>query len=125
MILLLVINIKTTFAYHRNWGPILPPFTPGPIPIDTECDGTRPCLEIPSRKICKEKLSQPLIPWLPIPWWYFFCQMITGPRTGFPLKTTSSTIHPYFKNAIEELAEFKKNRRFSKNWSFKGSNVKL
>ncbi|XP_045485150.1 uncharacterized protein LOC123689392 [Pieris rapae] len=103
-------------AYYRDWGPILPPFTPGVVPIQTECDESgRPCLELPTKKICKEKFTQPHFPWLPLPWWFFYCQSLIAPKSRRNVITTSSTIHPYFAKTLEEFLRYQRQRkRFSK-----------
>lgn len=110
IILILIVTTGPLLAYHRNWGPIIGNFQSRPMQIVNKCEekNGNVCLEIPSKKICKEKLAKPLSPCQPLPWWYFYCQWLMTPKGKPRVKTTSSTIHPYYRKTLDEVNQYKK-----------------
>ncbi|PZC71695.1 hypothetical protein B5X24_HaOG212733 [Helicoverpa armigera] len=107
-ILIIVTLTASAHCYHRNFGPIFGAFNPTYTELATECTETdqHSCLVLPTKKICREKLTEPLSPFVPIPWWYFYCQWVV---TLPPAPTTkSSTIHPFYRKTLDEVLEYKK-----------------
>ncbi|KAJ8724585.1 hypothetical protein PYW08_016059 [Mythimna loreyi] len=100
----------SVLCYHRDYGPVIGPFQPSYMELTSECTETNQhaCLVIPTKKICREKLSKvTLNPFLPLPWWYFYCQWVV---TLPPAKTTkTSTIHPFYRKTLDEVLQYKKN----------------
>lgn len=107
--LIIPIAFVTTTAYHRDWGPILPPFTPGYVKIVTVCVETEnhACLELPPKEFCVKKMSGTFNALFPLPWWYFYCQLLVSPKWRTTMKTTSYTVHRYYKDVLEEVKRYK------------------
>lgn len=116
LIFLLVISSVSVFAYYPDSRPIIGSFTPGVVYQAEDCkeSNNNACLEVPTREMCKKNLSFPTVPWIPLPWWYFYCQMLLSPKTVQKIKTTSSTVHEYFKNVLKDLAMYKKSQKINK-----------
>ncbi|CAH2040208.1 unnamed protein product, partial [Iphiclides podalirius] len=104
--------VASVHGYDRDWGPIIGPFTPGVVNIARDCSETNgnACLVIPSKEICKKKLAKPTVPWLPLPWWYFYCKWLMSPKTMTKSATTSSTVHEFYMNTLKNLTMYRERR---------------
>lgn len=107
LLTLLSLSASVT-CYHRDYGPVFGAFNPTYVELSTDCKETdnHACLVIPTKKICREKLAQPLSPFVPIPWWYFYCQWVVTQTPRLTLKT--STVNPYYRKTIDELIKYRK-----------------
>lgn len=104
----------TVTAYHRNYGPIIPPFQPTYVQIVHECtEGNgNVCLELPDEKFCKKKLARPLEWCVPMPWWYLFCKQLLAAKSAIKHqprpKTTAQTVHPFYRKMLNKVSDYKK-----------------
>lgn len=98
-------------CYHREWGPIFRPFTPGPVGFANECTETEThaCLRLPSPSLCRDRVSRPLKYIYPLPWWYFYCHWLASSRPQ-TRKTTSITVDPFISKTYKEFLSYRKNR---------------
>ncbi|KPJ13118.1 hypothetical protein RR48_05227 [Papilio machaon] len=112
----LIVLLLLVWAYYPDSRSIIGSFTPGVVYQADDCkeSNNNACLEVPTKEMCKKNLSTPTVPWLPLPWWYIYCQSLLSPKAVQKLKTTSSTVHEYFKNVLRDLTMYRKSQKANK-----------
>ncbi|KAJ8718866.1 hypothetical protein PYW07_016422 [Mythimna separata] len=107
--LIIIVTLSASaLCYHHDYGPVIGPFYPSYMKLASECTETNQhaCLVIPTKKICREKLQMPLNPFMPVPWWYFYCQWVVTLPPALTSKT--STIHPFYRKRLDQVLQYKK-----------------
>lgn len=121
-ILLILVELASVTCYHRNEGPLFGAFNPTFVDFATNCteEDNHACLVMPTKQICREKLRQPINPFYPLPWWFFYCQWVVTWAPKRKMRTTSSTVHPFLRDTVNKLIQYqkemKKNSYVNKYW---------
>ncbi|XP_028174320.1 uncharacterized protein LOC114362934 [Ostrinia furnacalis] len=70
--------------------------------------GPEPFCGVP-KSLARKNMGKPLQPWMPLPWWFFFCQWLVSFRPS--PKPKSSTVHPYYRKTLDEFLEYRKKNK--------------